>query len=53
MVAESWAALAEDQGRPLEVDVAPGPLLVPLAQVDLTDLVDVLVKAKEAELLEV
>ena len=38
-----WSALAEDQQRPLEVDVAPGPLVVPLARVDLTDLVDVLV----------
>ena len=38
-----WSPLAEDQGRPLRVDLAAERVLVPLAAEDLTDLVDVLV----------
>ena len=38
-----WGALAEDQVRPMGVTLAPGPLLVPVAQDDLSDVVDVLV----------
>lgn len=38
-----WGALAEDQGRPMGVTLASGPLLVPVATDDLTDVVDVLV----------
>ena len=38
-----WQALAEDQGRPMRVVVPAGPLPVPLAADDLTDVVDVLV----------
>jgi len=38
-----WSALAEDQGRPMEVDLAEGPLVVAVAADDLADLVDVLV----------
>lgn len=42
-----WQALAEDQGRPVHVDVAVdtdgGPLTVPVAADDLADLVDVLI----------
>ena len=38
-----WAALAEDGGRRVDVDLAPGPLPVPVAADDLADMVDVLV----------
>jgi signal transduction histidine kinase len=38
-----WSALAEDDGRRLTVDVAPGPLLVPVSDTDLADLLDVLI----------
>jgi len=38
-----WRALAEDQGRPVEVDVSDTPALVPLAADDLASVVDVLV----------
>lgn len=38
-----WGALAEDQGRTMGVSVTPGPLLVPVANDDLTDVVDVLI----------
>ena len=38
-----WGALAEDQGRPMAVSLAPGPLEVPVARDDLTDVVDVLI----------
>jgi signal transduction histidine kinase len=38
-----WAALAEDHGRRLVVDVAPGPILVPVSEADLADVIDVLV----------
>jgi signal transduction histidine kinase len=38
-----WAPLAEDQGRDLEVALADGRALVPLDDVDLRDLFDVLV----------
>ena len=38
-----WSALAEDDGRPLRADVAPGPLVVPVSEPDLADLLDVLI----------
>jgi signal transduction histidine kinase len=38
-----WSALAEDDGRLLTVDVAPGPLFVPVSEVDLADVLDVLI----------
>jgi signal transduction histidine kinase len=38
-----WRALAEDQGRPVQVSVPDSPLVVPLAADDLADVVDVLV----------
>ena len=38
-----WSALAEDDGRRLVSDVAPGPLLVPVSDTDLADLLDVLI----------
>jgi signal transduction histidine kinase len=38
-----WSALAEDDGRRLTSDVAPGPLLVPVSDTDLADLLDVLI----------
>lgn len=38
-----WRPLAEDQGRRFEEQLAPGPLLVPLAGPDLRDVVDVLI----------
>ena len=38
-----WSALAEDDGRPLRADVAPGPLVVPVSERDLADLLDVLI----------
>lgn len=38
-----WGALAEDQGRPMTVTLPTGPLEVPVAREDLTDVVDVLV----------
>ncbi len=38
-----WRALAEDQGRPVDVDVPEAPAVVPLAADDLADVVDVLV----------
>jgi signal transduction histidine kinase len=41
--AEHWSALADDQGRPTEITVEDGPLVVAVAPEDLTDLVDVLI----------
>jgi signal transduction histidine kinase len=38
-----WSALAEDQGRPVEVTLPEGPVLVGLDASDLTDVLDVLV----------
>jgi signal transduction histidine kinase len=38
-----WAALAEDQGRPLTVDLPTEPLIVPIDKSALTDVLDVLV----------
>ncbi|HEX3221230.1 MAG TPA: HAMP domain-containing sensor histidine kinase [Nocardioides sp.] len=38
-----WSALAEDDGRPLRADITPGPLVVPVSESDLADLLDVLV----------
>lgn len=38
-----WRPLAEDQDRPLQVRLQPGPLPVDLAESDLRDLVDVLI----------
>jgi signal transduction histidine kinase len=38
-----WAPLAEDQHRELAIDLPPGPAPVPLDEVDLRDVVDVLV----------
>ena len=38
-----WSALAEDDGRPLRADVAPAPLVVPVSEPDLADLLDVLI----------
>lgn len=38
-----WAPLAEDQGRALETELPAEPLPVPLDEVDLRDVVDVLV----------
>jgi signal transduction histidine kinase len=38
-----WGALAEDQGRPLQVEVAHGALRVPLDAGGLSDVLDVLV----------
>lgn len=38
-----WGALAEDQGRPMTLTLPPGPVEVPVARDDLTDVVDVLV----------
>ena len=38
-----WRPLAEDQGRAVEESVDPGPLRVPLAPVDLRDVVDILI----------
>jgi signal transduction histidine kinase len=38
-----WSVLAEDDGRPLEVQVAAGPLPVPVSATDLADLLDVLI----------
>ena len=38
-----WRALAEDQGRPVEVEVPDAPAVVPLAADDLASVVDVLV----------
>lgn len=38
-----WAALAEDQGRPVVVDVGDPPMTVGLAADDLADVIDVLV----------
>ena len=38
-----WAALAEDQGRPVDVTVPDEPVLVGLDAADLTDILDVLV----------
>jgi signal transduction histidine kinase len=38
-----WSPLAEDDRRPLHADVAPGPLVVPVSESDLADLLDVLV----------
>lgn len=40
---EFWQALAEDQGRPLTIEIADEPVLVPLVEGDLTDMVDVLI----------
>lgn len=41
--ARFWGVLAADRGRPLRVDVAAGPLEVPVAAADLGAAVDVLV----------
>jgi signal transduction histidine kinase len=38
-----WRALADDQGRPVEVEVPDSPAVVPLAADDLASVVDVLV----------
>ncbi len=38
-----WSALAEDQGRPVTVDLPDHPVTVALESTDLTDLIDVLV----------
>ncbi len=38
-----WQALAEDQGRPVQVEVPEAPAVVPLAADDLADVIDVLV----------
>jgi signal transduction histidine kinase len=38
-----WSVLAEDDGRPLDVQVATGPLPVPISATDLADLLDVLI----------
>lgn len=38
-----WSALAEDDGRELEVRVAPGQVRVPVSAADLADLLDVLI----------
>lgn len=38
-----WSALAVDQGRLVEVDVAPSPLLASIEEEDLRDLLDALV----------
>jgi signal transduction histidine kinase len=38
-----WAALAEDDGRALTVEVTRGPVLVPVSETDLADLLDVLI----------
>jgi signal transduction histidine kinase len=38
-----WSVLAEDDGRPLAVHVAPGPLPVAVSATDLADLLDVLI----------
>ncbi|WP_028651374.1 sensor histidine kinase [Nocardioides halotolerans] len=38
-----WRALADDQGRPVQVTVPEKPVVVPLAADDLADVVDVLV----------
>ena len=38
-----WRALAEDQGRPVQVSVPAVPVVVPLAADDLADVIDVLV----------
>ncbi len=38
-----WLPLAEDQGRPVQVDVPESPAVVPLAADDLADVIDVLV----------
>ncbi len=38
-----WSVLAEDQHRRLDIDLPTGPLLAPLADDDLADVVDVLI----------
>jgi signal transduction histidine kinase len=38
-----WSALAEDDGRHLDVDVATGPLMVLVSASDMADLLDVLI----------
>jgi signal transduction histidine kinase len=38
-----WAALAEDQGRPVTIEVPDVPVPVPLDAADVTDMLDVLV----------
>ena len=38
-----WSALAEDQGRPVRVELPPDPVRVALEPTDLTDMLDVLV----------
>jgi signal transduction histidine kinase len=38
-----WSALAEDDQRPVRAEVAPGPLVVPVSEGDLADLLDVLI----------
>ncbi len=39
-----WEVLAEDQGRPLRVEIDPGPLWVRLTEQDLTTAVDILLQ---------
>lgn len=39
-----WGALAEDQGRPAAITVAPGPLWVRLTEDDLATLLDILLQ---------
>ncbi|MEV0613775.1 HAMP domain-containing sensor histidine kinase [Nonomuraea sp. NPDC050404] len=39
-----WSALAEDQGRAIRVDLAPGPLLVPVGEPELAACVDALLE---------
>jgi signal transduction histidine kinase len=38
-----WSALAEDDGRALDVQIEAGPAIVPVAAADLADLLDVLI----------
>lgn len=38
-----WAPLAEDDGRELTAEIATGPLIVPVSDADLADLLDVLI----------
>ena len=38
-----WSALAEDQGRPVQVELPQGPVPVALEATDVTDMLDVLV----------
>lgn len=38
-----WSALADEDGRTLSIDLETGPLVVPVSEADLTDLLDVLI----------